>query len=373
MNILIFNWQDIKNPLSGGAEVHMHQIFSRIARMGHRVTLFCSSFQGAKARETIDGIEVIRKGWRSLFNVWVPIAYLTRFRKGDVDIVVDDINKIPFFTPLYVGRPRVGIGHHLFGKNIFIEVNVLLALYVYLGEWLIRYGYRTTPFIVYSESTRHEFIQLGFPEKNLAMVYNGVNHDLYHPTGIPKSATPLIGYLGRLKKYKSVDHLIKAFYFVKQDIPEVKLMIVGDGDARPELERLSTELGISDSTEFTGYVSEEEKAKYLQQMHLVVNTSSKEGWGLTVIEANACGTCVIASDVHGLRDSVVDGKTGLLYEYGNIQQLAAKMKHLLRDDDLRERLSQHAIEWAQRFDWDVSARKVVEVLERTIEQHRRAL
>ncbi|MBI4530924.1 MAG: glycosyltransferase family 4 protein [Candidatus Latescibacteria bacterium] len=373
MNIVIFNWQDIRNPLSGGAEVHIHQIFSRIATMGHRVTLFCSSFQGAKARETIDGIEVIRKGWRSLFNFWVPIAYLTRFRKRYVDIVIDDINKIPFFTPLYIGTPLVGIGHHLFGKNIFLEVNFLPALYVYLGEWLIQYVYRKTPFIVYSESTYHELIELGFPEKNLAMVYNGVNHDLYHPTGIPKSETPLIGYLGRLKRYKSVDHLIKAFYLVKHDIPEAKLMILGDGDARPELERLSTELGVGDSTEFTGYVSEEDKAKYLQQMHLVVNTSSKEGWGLTVIEANACGTCVIASDVPGLRDSVVDGKTGLLYEYGNIRQLAGKMRDLLQDNDLRERLSQHAIAWAQRFDWDTSARKVVDVLKRTIEQHRRAL
>jgi glycosyltransferase involved in cell wall biosynthesis len=366
MKILAFNWQDIKHPLGGGAEVHFHEIFSRIVKAGHEVTLFCSSFPGAPEEEKIDGIKIIRKGGRNTFNFWVALKYWTTFRSQHFDVVIDDINKIPFFTPLFVRKPLVGIVHHLFGKTIFLETHFLAAVYVYLSEKLIRYFYRRTPLLVVSESTREEFRRLGFPEENLTLAPNCVDPSVYRRTGIEKSKVPLIGYFGRLKKYKSVDHLLEAFQIVKKDFPEARLKIVGDGDDRARLERLAQQLGLHTCVEFTGYVSAETKVEYLQQMHFVVNTSSKEGWGLTVLEANACGTCVIASDVPGLRDSVIDGETGILYEYGNIEQLAQKISLLLRDQRLRERLSENAFEWSQKFRWEDSAKTTIEVLEKAI-------
>jgi len=366
MKILAFNWQDIKHPLGGGAEVHFHEIFSRIAKAGHEVTLFCSSFPGAPEEEQIDGIKIIRKGGRNTFNFWVALKYWTTFRSQHFDVVIDDINKIPFFTPLFVRKPLVGIVHHLFGKTIFLETHFLAAVYVYLSEKLIRYFYRRTPLLVVSESTREEFRRLGFSEENLTLAPNCVDPSVYRRTGIEKSKVPLIGYFGRLKKYKSVDHLLEAFQIVKKDFPEARLKIVGDGDDRARLERLAQQLGLHTCVEFTGYVSAETKVEYLQQMHFVVNTSSKEGWGLTVLEANACGTCVIASDVPGLRDSVIDGETGILYEYGNIEQLAQKISLLLRDQRLRERLSENAFEWSKKFRWEDSAKTTIEVLEKVI-------
>jgi len=366
MKIIAFNWQDIKNPLGGGAEVHFHEIFSRIAKLGHEVTLFCSSFPGALEREKIDCIEVIRKGGRNTFNFWVPLKYWTTFRTQRYDVVIDDINKIPFFTPLFVRKPLVGIAHHLFGKTIFLETHFLAALYVYLSEKLIRYFYPRAPLLVVSESTREEFRRLGFPKQNLVIAPNCIDPSIYRPTGVEKSKAPLVGYFGRLKKYKSVDHLLLAFKIVRKDLPEVRLKIVGDGDDRTRLERIAREHGLRDCVEFAGYVSVEKKIEYLQQMHFVVNSSSKEGWGLTVLEANACGTCVIASDVPGLRDSVIDGETGLLYEYANVQQLAGKISLLLRDQQLRKRLSDNAVEWSKKFRWEDSARKTLEVLEQAV-------
>ena len=129
---------------------------------------------------------------------------------------------------------------------------------------------------------------------------------------------------------------------------------------------MSQELGLRDSVTFTGHAAGTKKVEHLQEMHFAVNTSSKEGWGLTVLEANACGTCVIASDVLGLRDSVIDGETGLLYEYGNIEQLSQKIFLLLRDQRLRERLSEKALEWSKKFRWEDSARKTLELLEKTL-------
>jgi glycosyltransferase involved in cell wall biosynthesis len=357
MKILAFNWQDIKHPLGGGAEVHFHEIFSRIARLGHEVTLFCSNFPGSLECETIDGIEIIRKGGRNTFNFWVAIKYWTAFRHQSFDVIIDDINKIPFFTPIFVRKPIVGIVHHLFGKTVFLETHFLAALYVYLSEKFIKHFYRHTPIFVVSESTREEFRQLGFLPENLALVPNCIDPAIYRPTGVEKCKTPVVGYFGRLKKYKCIDHLLRAFQILRKDFPEARLKIVGDGDDRVRLERITQELGLRDNVEFTGHVSMGKKVRF------VVNTSSKEGWGLTVLEANACGTCVIASDVPGLRDSVIDGETGLLYEYGNIGQLVEKMALLLRDQALVTRLSKNALEWSKKFRWEDSAKKALGVLE----------
>jgi len=366
VKILVLNWQDIKNPLGGGAEVHLHEIFSRIAQAGHDVTLFCSSFPGAPATEEIDGIKIIRKGGRNTFNFWVPVEYAKTFRRRGYDVVIDDLNKIPFFSPLYVRKPLVGIVHHFFGKTVFQETHFLAALYVFLSEKFVKYFYRRIPLLVVSESTRQELLELGFPEANLTIVPNCIDPAVYRLTGIEKSRTPLVGYCGRLKKYKSIDHLLLAFQIVQKSFPDARLRLVGNGDDRERLEKMTRDLGLQEKVEFTGFVDSETKVRYLQEMHVMVNTSSKEGWGLTVIEANACGTCVIASDVPGLRDSVVDGETGLLYEYGNIEQLAEKIMLLLRDEHLRNRLSRNALEWSRKFRWEDSARKTLEVLARTV-------
>lgn len=367
MNILVLNWQDIRNPLGGGAEVHLHEIFRRIVSRGHSVTLFCSSFPGALPEETIDGIRILRKGGRNLFNLTVALNY-QRLRRERFDVVVDDINKIPFYTPLFVKEPLLGMVLHLFGQSIFREAILPAALYVYGSERLALYVYKNTPIAVISESTRQELMQYGFPEKNLTDVRIAVNHDLYKTVDVPKSPVPLVGYLGRIKKYKSVDHLIRAFAIVRKVVPDARLTIVGDGDALPMLEGLALELGVHDSVKFAGYVSPEEKVRLINQMHVVVNTSAKEGWGLTVTEANACGVPVVASDVPGLRDSVIDGKTGLLYEYGNIEQLAEKILLTLRDGHLRSRLAADAIAYSNSFSWDDCAERMMGMIERVVAQ-----
>lgn len=366
MRILIFNWQDIRNPLAGGAEVHLHEIFSRIARMGHDVTLYCSSFPGAPAEEDVGGIRVIRRGGRYLFNYRVPFAWLARFRRGRYDLVVDDMNKIPFFTPLYVGAPLYVVTHHLFDRSIFLEVPWPLAMYVFLAE---KAGFglcrrRGIPFIVGSPSTRQELLASGFRDDLVRVINYCVDRSVHRPTGVPRSATPLVGYFGRLKKYKSVEHFLEAVATLSRDRPALRAVVVGEGDHRPALEARAASLGISDRVRFTGFVDEAEKVRLLQEVWFAVNTSSKEGWGLTVIEANACGTAVLASDVPGLRDAVRDGETGLLFEYGNVADLAAKTALLLDDLELRSRLGSEAFRWASTFDWDRAALETLSLLER---------
>lgn len=361
LRILVINWQDIRNPLSGGAEVHFHEIFRRVAAMGHPVTLLCSAFAGAAPEEEIDGIRIVRSGSRNFFNFAVPAAYRRLRRRQTFDVVIDDLNKIPFFTPCFVREPLLTIVHHLFGRSIYLEASLLPASYVYWSERLALRIYRRTPFAVVSESTRAELRRLGITSP-IELLPNAVDHDRYGVAPAERSPEPLICHLGRLKRYKSVEHLLRALPLVHAVLPATRLVIVGEGDHRPALEALAGELGIREAVRFTGQVSHEEKVCWLNRAWVAVNPSPKEGWGLTVIEANACGVPVVAADSPGLRDSVQDHETGLLYPYGEIETLAAGLITLLRDRELRERMGEAARRWAGAFSWDESARKALAIL-----------
>jgi len=372
MKILLLNWQDIKNPAGGGAEVYLQQIFKRLAAQGHDITLLCSQFSNAPKEEVIDGIHIVRKGNRNLFNYIVPIEYELKFRREHYDIVIDDINKIPFYTPMYVREPLLGMVMHLFSTSIFKEASIPAASYVYCAERLALSVYRKTPLVAISESTRAELLSHGCMQENVFLVPCAVNHTAYRQLpGVIKTEL-IIGYVGRIKKYKSVDHLLRAFAIVLKVLPEAKLIIIGEGDGKPAFEQLSHELQINHATTFTGFLPSEEKVRLLNQMQIVVNTSAKEGWGLTVTEANACGVPAVASDVPGLRDAVKDGETGLLYEYGNIEQLAEKILLLLRDEHLRLRLTKGALEYVQSLTWDKSAGIMLDVIEQVLQRHGRS-
>ncbi len=368
--ILFVNWRDIANPEAGGAEIHLHEIAKRIASMQHVVTVLASCFPGCRKEEVIDGVRVIRRGGKFTFNWHVPLA-IREIAQEEFDVVIDDINKIPFYTPLYVRKPLLAISHHLFGRTIFLETVFPLALYVYLSELMIPLVYRNTRIVAVSKSTKEDLVSKGIPPMNISVIHNAVDHSRYTPDFSKKSPRPLVAYLGRIKRYKRIDVLLRAFKKVASELNDARLAIAGSGDYLEDLKRLASKLGISECVDFLGFVSEDAKIDLLRKAHVVVNPSSKEGWGVTVIEANACGTPVIATDVPGLRDAVVQGRTGLLVPYGDVDALSNAVIKILRDNGLRSRLSEEALLWAKRFSWDESAKGLLDVIREVIENRKK--
>jgi len=368
-NILVINWQDITNPLGGGAEVHLHEIFRRVVAKGHKVTLLCCRHAGAADEEYIDGIRIIRKGGRNTFNFIVPSAYCALAKHQRFDVVFDDINKIPFFTPLFVSEPLIAIAHHFFGRSIFIEAAFPLACYVFVSERLVPSVYDRVPFAVVSQSTRRELENKGVRSK-INLLPNAVDLSRYGVIENGKNQTPLVGYFGRLKKYKSIDHFVRAIPDVLTRFPNAQFLIVGEGDNRQNLEKLACILGINDKVQFTGAVSQREKVVLLNRMWIAVNPSPKEGWGLTVIEANACQTPVIAANSPGLVDSVIHKKTGLLYKFGNIEQLTKSINLLLDNEKLRINMGVAARKWAEEFNWDNSAELAIKIISETLNRRK---
>ncbi|MEW5923758.1 MAG: glycosyltransferase family 4 protein [Candidatus Zixiibacteriota bacterium] len=364
MKILALNWQDLTNPLAGGAEVHLEELLKRIVGKGHEVTLFCSGYDSSLPEETIDGIKIIRRGNRYNFNWIAPRSLRRLVREGDFDVMIEDINKIPFYTPLYLKIPTLVVVPHLFSTTVFREINALLGLYIYLFEKPLVPIYKGRKFNVISESTANDIARRGIPKSDISVVHCGIDEIVYNfNPSLRKFEKPTVLYLGRIKKYKAVQHLISAFELVLREIPEAELKIVGAGDYVPRLMALAGKLEIRNKIDFTGFVSQSVKVNYLRRSHVAVLPSSKEGWGLTNIEANACGTAVIAANSPGLRDSVLNDKTGFLYEYGNIKQLAEKLLIILRDDEKRTRMEKGGLEWVKRFNWDDAAEEFLKILE----------
>jgi len=371
LNILALNWEDLSNPQAGGAEVHLQEILKRIAQKGHKITLLCSGFPGCKPTEKIDGIKIIRRGSRFNFNFVAPFALRSLLRQERWDMVIEDINKIPFFSPLYHRLPLLVVVPHLFSDSVFKEINFVLGTYIYLSEKPISWLYRGFKFMVISQSTKEDLVRRGLPLDDIHVIHCGIDHTLYRlEPSVQKAPVPTVIYLGRLKKYKSIEHLLLAFSQTLKKIPEAKLVIVGEGDFKESLINLANRLNIKDRVEFTGFVDKGEKVKRLQEAWVAVYPSLKEGWGLTNIEANACGTPVIASNVPGLKDSVVHGKTGLLFEYGDVQKLSDYLVKILSDAEYREKLRQGGLSWTKRFSWDEAADLTFELIEQVVAERK---
>lgn len=356
LDLLLLNWQDRENPQAGGAEVHLHEIFGRLAARGHRVTLLCSGWKGAPARTRLDGIEVHRVGGRHSF-AWKAVPYFRQaLRDRPFDLVVEDINKIPLYAPLWAPAPVVALVPHLFGSTAFREAPLALAAAVWLSERPLPWAYRRVPVQVISRSTAEDLVARGVPRENITVIHPGVDPERFRPDlGVPKFESPVFVYVGRIKRYKGLETVLDAVARLVQVGESVYFIVAGKGDHEPALRAAVARRGLSTVVEFRGYIPEGEKVDLLRRAWAAIYPSPKEGWGITNIEAAACGTPVLASDSPGLRDSVAHGVSGLLVPHAEADALADAMERIIWEPGLRERLSRGALEFAKGFSWDRAA------------------
>jgi glycosyltransferase involved in cell wall biosynthesis len=363
VRILAFNWRDPRHPEAGGAELHLLEILRRCVRDGDQAVWLAERFPGAAERDEVAGIRIHRGG--SWYNAHLALGTLYRrhYRRERFDLVLEDINKVPFFTPLFARAPVLAVVPHLFGSTVFREASIPVGLLVRAHELMIPFVYRSTPFLAISDSTRDDLVRRGISRERVSVARCGLTQEDYAVTIPPERRTePRIVFVGRLRKYKGAQHAIRALPLVRQTVPEARLSIVGDGPYRADLERLARSLGVADSVAFLGALPNAGKVAALNEAQVAVCPSPKEGWGLTVIEANACGTPVVASRSPGLTESVRDGETGILTPHGDHAALAAAVVRLLNDRALRLRMADAAVTWAHGFDWETCYRESRAVL-----------
>ncbi len=356
MRILAVNWLDRENPQAGGAELHFFEIFRRLAARGHAVTLVTSGFPGGAARAVLDGIQVRRHAGRYSFAAAGRPAIRRALREDGYDVLVEDINKLPLYTPRLTTLPVCVIVPHLFGTTAFREASWPVAALVWLAEQGIPAAYRRAGFHAISQSTKEDLIRRGIAAGRIQVTYPGVDAAWFTPDrGTPRAAVPTFLYVGRLKRYKGLATAVEAIGLLRQRGCEARLEIAGDGDDRARLDRLVSRRGLQDAVTFLGFVAEERKRELMRRAWAVVFPSAKEGWGISNVEAAACGTPAVAADSPGLRESVRQGETGLLVPYGDAAALAGALQRLAQHPEQVGRLGAAARRFAETFSWDRAA------------------
>ncbi len=362
MNLLLVNWQDLENPHAGGAEIHLFEIFSRLAARGHRVRLVCSGWPATETRAasapraTVQGIEVHRHGGRHTFALVGRAAVRAAIAAERPDVLVEDINKLPLYLASVTDAAFCVIVPHLFGTTAFQEAPWPMAAAVWLAERPLARAYRRAGFHAISESTRDDLVARGVPAERIRVIHPGVDAGHYTPDpAVARASAPRFLYVGRLKRYKGIDVAIRALAIARRARPELRLDVAGTGDHGAALRALAAELGQQEAVHFHGFVTETEKVRLLRTAWANVFPSPKEGWGITVVEAAACGTPSLASDSPGLRDSVRHQRTGYLVPHGDPDALARRMLELAADPALVERLGAEARRHAAGLTWDAAA------------------
>jgi glycosyltransferase involved in cell wall biosynthesis len=347
MRILWFNWRDIKHPEAGGAEVLTHEVMLRLAKAGYEMTLFCPSVPNGLKREEIDGVEIIRSGGK--YSVYRKAREFYKMNRKNYDFVIDEINAKPFLSPDIVsGAPMLALFHQLIHKEWFYEVPFPLnyICYYYLErKWLS--NYKDIPTVTVSASSKRDLKEYGF--KRVFIVPMGLSVKPLENIQ-EKGDTPTIVFIGRLKRHKLPDHALKAFAIIKEQLPDSKMWVIGDGIMLEELKKMN----INDVT-FYGHIENQLKYDLLRKAHVILMPSVREGWGLVVTEANAMGTPVVAYNVPGLQDSIIDGKTGILLKENSPQNLAQAAISLLIDRSILKRYSSDALAFSKNFSWDNTA------------------
>ena len=359
--ILFLNWRDLANPAAGGAESYAEQIGRRFVAAGAQLTLFTSRYPDAPPYDWANGYLVVRRGGR--FGVYLAAARHLRRYGDQYDAVVDFQNGIPFFAPLVLpGKAVVCVVHHVHQAQFDMYFRWPFNLVARQLEGRVsRMVYRGRPMVAVSPSTRAEMRRtLGF-RGPVFIVPNGVNP--LPASHVLRSLTPTIAVVTRLVPHKQLHLLVEAVPDLLGRWPGLQVDIAGTGPARDALRAQVRDLGLDRVVRLPGRVSEQAKSDLLRRAWLTVTPSLAEGWGLTVVEANAAGTPAVAFDVPGLRDSVRDGETGWLVPPGGplADGLAEALTELARPDR-RQLITERCWRWASRFSWDASAERLANVV-----------
>lgn len=365
MRILWFTWKDSEHPQAGGAEVVAHEVAKRLVAEGHEVVLLTSSFAGCKREADIDGYRVIRGGNR--YTVYFFASHYYRMQlKGWADVVIEEINTIPFFTQFYVHEPRVLFFHQLCREIWWYQMVFPMSLIGYLIEPLYLRLLNKNPTMTVSQSTKDDLVRYGFKPERIHIISEGLQitplAELPPKKPVPARAVWLS--LSALRPMKRTLEIVKAFELFVGTHPRAKLAIVGDtsGAYAKKVRAYIAQSPARGQIEIIGRVSVKEKIAWYQKADLIVVASVKEGWGLIVTEANCQGTPAVVYNIDGLRDSVRHGETGLVAQENSPAGLAHAASQLIDDENSYQALRQEAWQWSKTITFGQSAEDVLSLI-----------
>jgi glycosyltransferase involved in cell wall biosynthesis len=357
--VCMLAWRDLDDPEAGGSEVHASTVASLWGQAGIEVTMRTSFAAGHPQISWRDGYRVIRKAGRYMVFPRAAFSEMMGWH-GSRDGLVEIWNGMPFFSPVWGKGPRIVWLHHVHAEMWQMTLPPrLAAMGSTLESRVAPHFYRRTPIVTLSESSKRELVdELRFKPERVTVVPPGV--DPRFSPGDTKSPTPLVVAAGRLVPVKRFEDLIEVLVRVKERQPLLEAVIIGEGYRREDLEAQLRETGADRWIRLAGHVSDDELLALYRRAWVVASAAAREGWGMTLTEAGASGTPAVATRIAGHSDAVVHERSGLLVD--GREEFVRALDLVLRDTEVRERLSRGAIEHASRFTWAATARGTLEVL-----------
>jgi len=358
-------------PHVGGYEKIVYELSRRLVQNGYEIDILTCNTEKVLAYEELDSMHIYRLPcWNALNSTYpIPKPCLTSFKilrrllRKNYDVIHTQTR---FFITSFLGLifaklNRAPLMHTEYGARHSIISNKVIDLisraYDHsIGALIVRAARRN---IGVSEAACEFLKHLG--ATNIQLVHDGIDTTIFkkkedtnyrQKAGISKDAI-VITFVGRLIYAKGVQDLISAFSRIKDTAPEVKLLIVGDGPYRAELENLAQQTDCHGSILFLGQRNQDEVIDVLSATDIFVNPSYSEGLPTSVMEAASISIPIIATDVGGTREIITTDKTGILIKAGDVGQLAEELCRLLANAELREKLGENARIFVERkFNWD---------------------
>ena len=297
-------WRDFDDPEAGGSELHAHRVMTAWSQAGLDVSMTTSSVPDGRTVIRRDGYRVIRRAGRySVFPRTMLSGALGRIGSGDG--LVEIWNGMPFFSPLWAHCPHIVFLHHVHAEMWKMVLPRRLAESGYAIEHrLAPPVYRRSRIVTLSASSKREIVErLRIPPERVSVSPPGVEPQ-FSPGG-ERSSDPLVVAVGRLVPVKRFHLLIDALVAAQAALPRLRAVIAGEGYERPALEERWIRGTRAESwISLPGYVADDDLVDLYRSAWVVASTSLREGWGMTVTEAGACGTPVGGHPDRGHQDAV---------------------------------------------------------------------
>jgi glycosyltransferase involved in cell wall biosynthesis len=356
LRIAILNWRDVRSPRGGGAERVTHEVARRLVELGHDVRWVSSRAEGLPADEVVDGVEIVRRGSELTTRLHAPGVV----REFAPDAVLEEINTLPYFAPQWSHAPVVLYMNQLARDVWWYEAALPVAAVGWTIEPLYLKAYRNCDAVTISSSSRDDLRRVGIRGRIVVVPMAGEHHSL--DAFPPKELVGRMVAIGRLTPSKRYDHAVRALALLRETHPAASLTLIGEGRDRERLERLAARLGVADAVELTGRVDAATKYTLIDRADVLVGTSVREGWGLTVTEAAARGVPSVVYDIPGFRDAVVDGRTGYVTRPAPVA-LAGGVEALIGAPDVYRRFQRAAADFADGMSFDATASGFLDALE----------
>jgi glycosyltransferase involved in cell wall biosynthesis len=358
--------------VKGGAEMRIHELGKRLSARGNEVHIFgVKWWEGEETIEyegmTLHGVckarDLYVNGRRSISEAVIFAAKLfPALRKEKFDLI--DVSVFPYFSCFTVKavsvlkkNPSVFTWHEVW-DDYWYEYMGRAGFFGKLVEKLV--SKISDKNIAVSDWTKKRLEILGVPEKNITVIPNGIDFNRIseiEPEGGQTSAGLAskiydIIFAGRLIKEKNVDVLIKAVALFKADFPEIRCCIVGDGPEREVLVRLADELGVRENVDFAGFQEYEALIAKIKTSKVLVLPSSREGFGMVVIEAFACRVPVVTvRERYNAAQGLVENSCGIVVELGE-KEIAEGVGKILENGNYYKEMAASASKRAEKYEWD---------------------